>query len=166
MKATNIAIIGAGVIGTRHLQGILKTENKISIYLIDPLEKALKFAKESLFQNQNLFNLPKIAFCSNIKEISVSLDIVIIATTASIRKKVILELLRHQSPKFVILEKVVFQKLSDFNEIEAIFSKMNIKSWVNCPLRLYPSFKNMKKYFKDIDFLKLNECLKSTFLNW
>ena len=42
----HIAIIGAGQIGSRHLQGLTKIKQSINITVIDPNPAALKMAKK------------------------------------------------------------------------------------------------------------------------
>ena len=41
----NIGLIGAGQIGSRHLQGLAKSTLQYKIYVVDPDEKSLSVAK-------------------------------------------------------------------------------------------------------------------------
>ncbi|MBU2429846.1 MAG: hypothetical protein KKH99_04055, partial [Proteobacteria bacterium] len=48
----------------------------------------------------------------------------------------------------IILEKVAFQSISDFNSVVELLNKRNIKAWVNCTRRMYPIYKEIKKKLK------------------
>lgn len=139
----NLAIIGAGQIGSRHLQGIKKSINCFNIHIVDIDSNSLNIAKRRFDQatgndNHNLF------FYKSFVDIPNYLDLVIIATTASVRSKILIELLKYAKIKFLILEKVVFQIESDFPKIISILERENIKAWVNCSRRLFSSYKNLK----------------------
>jgi len=139
----NVIIIGAGQIGSRHLQGLAKINDDLNITVIDPSSESLKTAKERYFQVDNINTSSIVNFRKDIPKFQ-KLDIAIIATSSKIRKKVIKDLLVKSDPRFFILEKVAFQNLEDFKEIGNIFKTKNINSWVNCPNRAYESYKILK----------------------
>ena len=130
----NVCLIGCGGVGKRHLEAMLKVKNDINIEVVEP----------------NIENTPttlvgqNINYFSKIEDVSNNIDICLIATTANVRKKVILELISKKNVKFIILEKVVFQNEKDFDEIIKLFEEKNIKSWVNCHLRAQPIYKELK----------------------
>tara|TARA_Y100000590_G_scaffold349893_1_gene401561 strand:- start:1153 stop:2085 length:933 start_codon:yes stop_codon:yes gene_type:complete len=130
----NVCLIGCGGVGKRHLEAMLKVKNDINIEVVEP----------------NIENTPttlvgqNINYFSKIEDVSNNIDICLIATTANVRKKVILELVSKKNVKFMILEKVVFQNEKDFDEILKLFEEKNIKSWVNCHLRAQPIYKELK----------------------
>ena len=130
----NVCLIGCGGVGRRHLEAMLKVKHDINIEVVEP----------------NIENTPttlvgqNINYFSKIEDVSNNIDICLIATTANIRKKVILELVSKKNVKFMILEKVVFQNEKDFDEIIKLFEEKNIKSWVNCHLRAQPIYKELK----------------------
>ena len=130
----NVCLIGCGGVGRRHLEAMLKVKHDINIEVVEP----------------NIENTPttlvgqNINYFSKIEDVSNNIDICLIATTANVRKKVILELVSKKNVKFMILEKVVFQNEKDFDEIIKLFEEKNIKSWVNCHLRAQPIYKELK----------------------
>ena len=130
----HVCLIGCGGVGKRHLEAMLKVKNDINIEVVEP----------------NIENTPttlvgqNINYFSKIEDVSNNIDICLIATTANVRKKVILELVSKKNVKFMILEKVVFQNEKDFDEIIKLFEEKNIKSWVNCHLRAQPIYKELK----------------------
>ena len=87
----------------------------------------------------------QISYFKSISELPTSLNLVIIATTANIRREVIENMLDQKTIKYLILEKIVFQKSDDFLPIQALFNKMCTRAWINCTRRLYPFYKDLKK---------------------
>lgn len=137
-----ILIIGAGQIGSRHLQGLLKLKNKNTIYVIDPFPDALKLAKQ---RADEIDNNHKISFRNNWENLPSNFDLVIIATNSSIRGEIVLNLLNNYTVKYLILEKVLFQDLETYRIVGDLIDKKKVKSWVNHPRRMYGSYKTLKQ---------------------
>lgn len=140
---TNVCLIGCGGVGRRHLEAMLKVKHDINIEVVEPnIDKMYPLGDTPatpVGQNINYF--------TKVDDISDNIDICLIATTANVRKKVILELISKKNVKFIILEKVVFQNENDFDEVIKLFKEKNIKSWVNCHLRAQPIYKKVKSCF-------------------
>ena len=79
-----ILIIGAGNLGSRHLQGLGKTKNKFNITVLDPNDSAL--AKAKLCYKEILRSNPyqTVNFVNSLDLVRNSADLAIIATTADI----------------------------------------------------------------------------------
>lgn len=141
----NVAIIGAGQLGSRHLQGLAKSTKKLQVYVVDPDEEALSVAELRYQEAADLTRTNNISYHQDIIELSAALDLVIIATTANVRRAVIESLLEQKTVKYLILEKVVFQNSNDFLPIQALFNKVGTRAWVNCTRRSYLLYKRLKK---------------------
>ncbi len=139
-----IAIIGAGQLGSRHLQGLAKSSKHFQISVVDPNKKSLIVAKQR-FNEVSKFSKSYISCHQNIGDLPKEIDLVIIATTANVRRKVIENLLDRCVVKYIILEKVVFQKSVDFKPIQNLLLEKSLKAWVNCARRSYLFYKNLKK---------------------
>ena len=53
----NIVIIGAGELGSRHLQGVLKSRGRFNVFVVDPSDSALQTANaraEEVLTNTSL----------------------------------------------------------------------------------------------------------------
>ena len=124
----NLAIIGCGEIGQRHLQSVLNLDYKMKIYLIDKSAICLEKCKQI---SQNKKNLNSIYFIKSVNEIKDNLDFVIVATNSDHRFSVLKELYKYKTPKFIILEKILFNKLSNFEEAKKLFQLHSTKVWVN-----------------------------------
>jgi len=58
--------------------------------------------------------------------------------------------------KYVIMEKVLFQKIQDYHHISNLFKQKNIKGWVNCPFRTFDIYKEIKNNVKDTQIVAIN----------
>jgi len=144
-----IAIIGAGQLGSRHLQGIAQCGFDVSIEVVEPYESSRKTAKERYEQIENRAFVKKIEFFSSIKQLSSSLDLVIVATSADVRHKVMKELLESKTVANLVLEKVLFQTIDAYDEMEKLLKKKQTSCWVNHARRMYPFYHKLKKLLSD-----------------
>ncbi len=142
----NICLIGAGNIGSRHLQGLKKTTTALSIEVIDPSEQSLTTAQERYRQISSSTN-HNILFNKDLKTVSKNIDLAIIATSSNVRRKVTEELLRNSEVKYLILEKILFQKKEDYTAIEKLLKRKGIKTWVNFSMRTMPFYHDLKDKF-------------------
>lgn len=139
----NIAIIGAGQLGSRHLQALANSTNQLHIQVIDPNDDSLKIA-ETRF-NEVISNFEgTIEYSTDISTLNKTIDIVIIATNSKIRKMVFETLIATHTLKNVIFEKVLFTKPSDYEAVEKLIDKHDIKAWVNCPRRMMDFYKHLR----------------------
>lgn len=144
MKNINILIIGAGELGSRHLQGILKCQEKLNVYCVDPSEKSLNLAKSRADEINHHHNLQ---FNLGTNTIQKDLFLVIVATSANVREQVVLDLLNSFKIENIILEKVLFQALESFESVNKQLRKLSeIKIWVNHPRRMFDFYVNLKAY--------------------
>jgi predicted dehydrogenase len=144
-----IAIIGAGQLGSRHLQGIAQCRFDTYIEVVEPFTSSRNIAEERYKQIDNNVHIKSIAFFENIEALSSSLDLVIIATGADVRSKVIKELLSSKKVKNLVLEKVLFQTLEEYDEIEILLDETKTACWVNHPRRMFPFYKRLRDELKD-----------------
>lgn len=139
-----IGIIGAGQLGSRHLQGIAQSSIVISIEVVEPFESARKIAQDRYNEVENKDNIQHINFYDSIDKLSAKLDLVIIATGADVRFKVLHELLNTKDVMNIVLEKVLFQSLQEYAKVEKLLGAKNIQCWVNHPRRMFPAYKKLQ----------------------
>ena len=143
----NLAIIGVGQIGSRHLQSLAFLKYPSNIFLVDPSEKSLLTSRKNFLEVYRPDKSPhkNIFFCRSIQDINTPIDIAIIATSSDCRADVIKNLLTFQKVKKMILEKILFQKIDDYFEMKNLFVKNKIQVWVNCYMRAVNFFHRIKK---------------------
>lgn len=140
-------IIGAGQLGSRHLQGLLKfTSSKQEIYVLDPSEGALNVAKERADEIQHEHT---VHYVMDWKSLPHLFDLVIVATNSHVREKVVTELLKSYKVKYLVLEKVLFNELSAFERVEHLLKENNVQCWVNHPRRMIKSYQQLKDKIGD-----------------
>lgn len=142
---SHIAIIGAGQLGSRHLQGLVKINQELDITVIEPNSDALDVAKKRYNEMPLNPRVHSISYFESINDIDFDIDASIIATNANIRRNVIESLLNRVSVKYLILEKVAFQSNQDFEFVIQLLGKKNVKAWVNCPRRMVPFFHELRE---------------------
>ena len=138
-----VAIIGAGQLGSRHLQGLKLASTPLSITVLDNSEESLKIARER-YESVVAIGEKDVQFVKKIDDLPGALDLVIIATGANPRAAIVKSLLAHSTVRYMILEKVLFIKLSDYEEISALLNEKDVICWVNCPRRMFGSYSIIK----------------------
>lgn len=152
-----IIIIGAGKLGSRHLQALAKLSFSASIYVIDLNSNALEVAKERYLEIPSNPNIKEIHYLNSIKAIdSVYVDVAIIATTSEFRRQVIEELVGFIKVEYLILEKVLFQQIEDYQFVKELLLTKGIKTWVNFPRRKWNVYQELKEIIKDSSILEFN----------
>lgn len=152
----NIAIIGSGQLGSRHLQAIAKIDLPVDIQIIDPSREALKIAKERFEQISSNPNVKRISFYNTLDDLYSEIDFCIVATNSDVRAIVTEELLLKKTVKYLILEKVLFQNEGAYETIGKLIEKNNVKTWVNCPRRMWPVYKEIRDNLTDSHLLEIN----------
>ncbi len=139
--AKNILLVGCGNIGFRHLQS-LENISDLNIDIVD------KYKNEIL----NIEPYKKYNFFYDINNLTRNkYDLIIIATCADIRKEVALKIIdKFNEIGTLVLEKVVFQKLDDFDEVYIKFYDKfkHINIYCNCMWQLY------KEHFTELNDLR------------
>ena len=141
----NSAILGAGNIGSRHLQGILKIKKNFNIYIVDPKNTSLLMLKKRIKEVKYKKYKKNFFFLKNQNLLPNEIELAIISTNSDVRKKVILKLIKRTKVKYLIIEKFVFQNFKSFSTVIKSLKKKKIKSWVNCPFRTLRSYRDLKK---------------------
>jgi hypothetical protein len=136
-----IAVIGAGQLGSRHLQGLVKYSGQLEIYVLDLSIDSLKVAEDR--ENEITHN-HEVIYTQSWEALPNFFDMVIVATNANIRESLIRKLLEHHKVSFLILEKVLFQELGAYHRVDDLLVQHNVITYVNHPRRMFESYNNLK----------------------
>jgi hypothetical protein len=135
-------IIGAGQLGSRHLQGLIKATESQKIFVIDPSLESLEIAK----QRANEINHSiEINYLTSWSSLPIEFDLVIVATGASVRSQIAKNLLGNYVVKNLILEKILFQDIKSYEDIKQLIQETKTATWVNHPRRLTKHYGAIKK---------------------
>ena len=154
-SVVKVLIIGAGQLGSRHLQGALKSSHKLLITIVDPSSDSLKLSKIRANEIELGNSETKIKYMREIPK-NKNFNICIISTNANIRARVTQVLLVNCYTKHIIFEKILFQKEADFEIISKLIKKKNISAWVNCPRRTYSNYQKIKNIINAKKPLKMS----------
>jgi hypothetical protein len=149
------AIIGAGQIGSRHLQALCKLESPTRIALVDPSNESLQTASDRYQEVVSSGKKNIELYCHHsLDTLSDTLDIVIIATNSNVREKIVRDVIQKRIAKNIILEKILFQKKDQYITIDALLQESSIPTWVSCWMRTTDLFQKVKSA------LNLNNSIK------
>jgi hypothetical protein len=141
----NILIAGAGGIGMRHIESLLKSNKLQEISILEKYESQIKKTKVFL-KNKNK-NKIKIKYFKNVNDLfrlNKSFFLVIVSTTADVRSKIFIKLISNLRVKNWILEKPIGQSLNDLKIYKKYVKLNNI--WVNNHRRYQPLYIQLKKF--------------------
>lgn len=149
MTTTNIAIIGAGQLGSRHLQGLKKAHIPMNIYVLDASTESLGICEQRYEEIPENDLIGKIAFTTQWDEIPAPIDIAIVATGSKPRCAIIHELVEKHQCRMLILEKFLFPKMSDYDDITNLFQNNKVRAWVNCSRRYFACYQKLRDILVD-----------------
>ncbi len=154
--AFRIVLIGCGNLGSRHLQAIKKTQKEIVITVCEPIEAARKIALERYAQIEENSLVQEFEIIEDYHQLKPDYDLAIIATNAVNRYEISAWVVENLKIRYLILEKVVFQTLKEFELLQQKLGNKQIKAWVNCPRRMYPYYRELQPQLsgeKNIDMV-------------
>lgn len=130
-----ILISGAGQLGSRYLQGLVKSSLPLSIWVADPSDSSLVRAGFRWREAGGNETKHSLSFVSSLSEVPSEVDLVIVSTSASVRADVVEEIASRTRVCFWVLEKVLAQSDDDLERlIQATAESKAV--WVNIPRRM------------------------------
>lgn len=137
-----IALIGAGQLGSRHLQALALFDRPARIFVVDPFEASLATARERFEQVKQ--DRVEARFTMRFEELPAALDAAVVATGADTRRAALERLFARSRVDVALLEKVLFQRIADYDAVAALLSAQGTHAWVNCAQRLWPFFRDLR----------------------
>lgn len=132
-----VAVVGAGAIGTRHIQAMARIDGDLAVFVVDPAPAARAEAIGLLDQVGGLRG-GRLVESDRIDGLVTVPDVAIVATNSRERPDVVRALLDLGVRK-LILEKVLFTRLADYDDVGRSLAATGAEAWVNCPRRSYPA---------------------------
>ena len=134
MAPPSVLLVGAGQLGSRYLQGLAALEDPVAVTVVDLSGASLGVAMGRLGQVQ-MASTHEVQFSTSFKAVPQHLDLVVVATPAHCRARVVTELASSLHVKAWILEKVLVQNSEQLDQIEqALVGHSQV--WINTPRRL------------------------------
>lgn len=138
----NVVIIGVGNLGKRHLEGLMPSNHDLAIYCVDPSQASLDNAAATIASKD--LRGKEVRFYTSFDAIPEQIDLAIIATNSKNRLEAVKQLLSKSRVANMILEKVLFPALREYEEAAQILAQYSVEAWVNCPRRLNETYVNLR----------------------
>jgi predicted dehydrogenase len=147
---SNYLLVGAGQLGTRHLQALVGNAHQpTTIQVVDPFEASLVMARERAEAVENSDGYVELSYLRKLEHVLPIIDFSVISTNANCRLDVIEQLLTKSSVRYLLLEKVLFQSADQLNQALDLIERVGTDAYVNCPRRMYPIYRELREHLKD-----------------
>ena len=122
-----LAIIGGGQIGSRHLQALAQLDRAAIVHVVDPNPASLATSRSRFEEARPHGSAVDLSMHESFGALPPALDVAIIATSADVRLEVLRQLLEITHVKYLILEKVLFQREREVKEAARLLSATSTK---------------------------------------
>ena len=139
-----VLLVGAGQIGSRHLQALRAVRPALDITVVDPSRESLSTARQRYDSAPPEAAPHRVEYCRDIGAIA-PVDIAIVATASNVRRRVVEQLPAAAPVRFMILEKVLFANHIDYGAVSKAIAASGTHAWVNCPRRLWPVYRSLRE---------------------
>jgi predicted dehydrogenase len=141
-----IALVGAGQLGSRHLQGMARLETPCEFHVVDPSPTSLETARQRLGEVPSA-SRHAVHLHASTDTLPRELDHLVVSTTADVRLAVLRKVLDGRRVRNALLEKVLFQRVSELDEAQRLLEESGTRAWVNCPRRIFPIHRQLRDFF-------------------
>lgn len=148
MRDYRVLIVGCGQLGSRHLQAVASLPSVKEIEVVDPRPEALEIARRLLTEIPERQFPVSFRWISSVKEATKGGDLCIVATQAKGRGQVVQEVAEVLAYRSFLLEKIVTESVSEYENLLEFSKRKNLSVWINCKTRAYPISKWIKKRLK------------------
>lgn len=139
-----ILIVGCGELGSRHLQAVAKMDSVAEVEVVDPSSDSLALGQKRLRELGDRNLEIEYRWLRSLDEASHGGDACILAVCADARLSLFEEILLRLGYKTFILEKVVAQKVEDYEQMLRLEEEYGASVWVNCLWRTYENHRHIK----------------------
>ena len=152
----NILVVGAGQIGSRHLQGLVSVRLDLNIMVVDISNFSLDTAKLRWVEAGGNQSHHKIEWCKKIPGDIKNIDLAIVTTSSLGRATLVEQLALSVNVNYWVFEKVLAQSRQELDLIEYATSTAK-NAWVNTPRRLMTWYQKLKIEFNNKGSLKIKK---------
>ncbi len=140
-----VCVIGAGQLGSRHLQALKALNEPLAITVVDPNQQSLQVAAERYQAVAGGNGGHTVAYLNTIPQFSSPVDLAIVASSANARRGIIENLLATNQVRNMVLEKLLFPKAEDYQAVSELFARSGANAWVNCSMRTMPFYRRVSE---------------------
>lgn len=132
-----ILLIGAGQIGSRHLQAMATLKDVDEIFVVDPKPESLQLSQSRLKEVTD--RNPRIQFhwLSAVNELVAGGDLCLVTTYAAGRCSLVKNIAQQYGYKNFLIEKVVARSTEEYRDLISFSKTQGLRVWVNCQMRTF-----------------------------
>jgi hypothetical protein len=146
--SADFAIVGVGQLGSRHLQSLASFRRAGRIFIVDPSDESLQRARERYEAVRQPDAAPQeLVALTDIAGLPKEIEFIVLANSADTRLAAIEAVAAQSTVKNWLLEKVLFQRVADYDKARAVFGANAGRVWVNCAQRYWDFFREIKQRF-------------------
>jgi hypothetical protein len=142
----NILLVGAGNLGSRHLQGIAKLRQPVNVMVVEPNSNAQEVARNRWHEVPSS-ELHTLVF-ANFEDIGSDVDLAIVATLAIDRFAIIKRLIELKV-SHILCEKVAFQSVQLYQNALQLLSSSSTQIYLNYIYRMSDEIQQIKHSFQN-----------------
>lgn len=109
------------------------------IYVIDPDQRSVEIARQRAAEVHASASI-QLRFGDAPDQLPAAVDVAVVATSSRHRLQVLRALMANARVTNLILEKVLFQRLEDYDEAAQLIEHSGAVAWVNCPRRMMQDY--------------------------
>jgi predicted dehydrogenase len=136
-----VVIVGAGQLGSRHLQALKAIGRPLEIDVVDPSERSRGVARER-YESMPGTAGHRVSYHAQCPEGAA--DVAIVATSSDARREAVERLLEAGPVRTMVLEKLLFSRKEDYARIGERLARSGTRAWVNCPMRVMPPYERIR----------------------
>lgn len=111
--------------------------------MVDASENSLQICEQRYNEVPENPLTESIDFTTSMQSIAGKIDYAIVATGSKPRAAIIRELVEKHDCRRLILEKFLFPKMSEYEEIATLFQQKDVRAWVNCSRRYFTCYQEL-----------------------
>ena len=138
-----ILLVGAGQIGSRHLQALASVDSVTEVVAVDPSDSSLYRAR-SLWLETKGSSYKTLSLVSSLDQLSGTFDLCILATNSSHRFELLNCVIR-LGIKYILAEKVLFQSLHQLSKSLELCNSLSVKLFPNYVYRYVQPWGNFRQ---------------------
>lgn len=155
-----VLVVGAGEIGSRHLQALVKVNEESLIFIYEPntenLKRSLNRVEEEKARSVSRAYRVEFIVLKDLSNISLKIDIAIISTNSKVRRKILDQLIGCGiAIENIILEKLLFNRAEDYREIPTSFGGINSNVYCNQWMSSSYPFMRLKQWIGDFGSIQV-----------
>lgn len=150
----SLLIVGAGQLGSRYLQGLVRSESALRITVVDLSSERLKTAKLRWIEAGGEKSAHEVRWLESIPLDLQRVDLTLVVTSSKGRANLIERIAKTIEVRYWVLEKVLTQSSDELRAIQSVLAGCE-KAWVNTPRRMMNWYRSLKEALASFGPLKV-----------